>query len=339
MRCLAFTDRGFALAVRLADQLHGTADRCGQPLGLDAWTREAFSEEDALIFVGAAGIAVRAIAPYVRSKTSDPAVVVVDENGAFAIPILSGHLGGANDLARRISALCGAVPVITTATDGRGVFAVDEWAKRQRCAIGNPAAIKRLSAALLAGERVGVCSDYPISGPLPEGLFWAEEGSCDLRLSLYAREGSALHVVPRIAVLGVGCKKGTSAEQLESVFVRLLDLTGIVPSAICRVATLDRKADEPGLTAFCRRHGWEMSAYSAEALRVVEGTFSASPFVERTVGVDNVCERAAVLDSGGDLMQTKFALEGVTMALACMPYAPDWRWQDEDCLSGGPGPR
>ena len=133
---LAFTDTGLALAKRLAAALPGSVARCGQDgTSLAEWTGVQFVQSDALIFVGAAGIAVRAIAPHCKSKTTDPAVVVVDECGRFAVPILSGHLGGANDLARTIAAVCGAVPVITTATDAHGIFAVDEWAKHQNCTV------------------------------------------------------------------------------------------------------------------------------------------------------------------------------------------------------------
>ena len=135
---LAFTDKGFALAERLAAVLGGRALRCNAPDSLAVWTQRAFSRAQALVFVGAAGIAVRAIAPYILHKAHDPAVVVVDECARFAVPILSGHLGGANALARRISACCGAAPVLTTATDANGVFAVDEWARLQGMRLLNP---------------------------------------------------------------------------------------------------------------------------------------------------------------------------------------------------------
>ena len=136
---LAFTEKGLALAQKLAGALPGTVDRCGHGgPGLADWAAEQFAHADALIFVGAVGIAVRAIAPHCQSKAQDPAVVVLDECGRFAVPILSGHLGGANDLARALAAVCGAVPVITTATDANGVFAVDEWAKHQNCTVLEP---------------------------------------------------------------------------------------------------------------------------------------------------------------------------------------------------------
>ena len=146
---LAFTDTGLALAKRLAAALPGSVARCGQDgTSLAEWTGVQFVQSDALIFVGAAGIAVRAIAPHCKSKTTDPAVVVVDECGRFAVPILSGHLGGANDLARTIAAVCGAVPVITTATDAHGIFAADEWAKHQNCIVLEPERIKLVSGKL-----------------------------------------------------------------------------------------------------------------------------------------------------------------------------------------------
>lgn len=301
---ISFTDRGQALAERLAQALNGRAVRCNQGQSLDGWTREHFQTGNALIFVGAAGIAVRAVAPYVKSKSTDPAVVVVDEVGRFAIPILSGHLGGANGLAQKIAAICGAVPVITTATDLSGVFAVDEWAKRQNCAVLNPERIKNVSGTLLAGESVELCSPWPVAGEPPEGV--------------------SLRLMPKIAVLGVGCKRGTPQEALEEAFAAL----PIHPASFCKVCSIDLKRDEPGLLAFCRTHRLELETFSAAELQGAPGEFSPSEFVERVTGVDNVCERAAVLGSGGTLLLNKRAGDGVTMAVAVKPFAPNWRWQD-----------
>lgn len=160
--------------------------RCGHEAGqvhLADWTARQFAGSDALVFVGAVGIAVRAIAPHCQNKAQDPAVVVLDECGRFAVPILSGHLGGANDLARALAAVCGAVPVITTATDANGVFAVDEWAKHQNCTVLEPERIKKVSGALLAGRTVRFASDWPIAGSPPAGL--AEDAAApDFALTL-----------------------------------------------------------------------------------------------------------------------------------------------------------
>lgn len=329
MKYLTFTDRGQALAERLSRALGGQVSRFTPGFSMEGWTADGFQRHEDLIFIGAVGIAVRAIAPHVRSKVTDPAVVAVDESGTFAVPVLSGHLGGANDLARRIAAVCGAIPVVTTATDCRGVFAVDEWTKRQNCTILNPERIKLVSGKLLSGKTVTCRSDFSIRGELPQGVELVREGPCDIRLSLMPEEDQdSLRAVPKIGALGVGCKKGTAPEQIEGLFETLLRRTGIVPQAIVKVCSLDLKAREPGLLAFCTAHGWALETFSAYDLNQVEGMFSGSAFVEKTVGVDNVCERAAVLGSGGKLLCKKLADDGVTMALAVQAYTPDWRWRD-----------
>lgn len=323
---LAFTEKGMALAHRLARALPGSVSRCGAGgVRLAEWTSAQFAQADALIFVGAVGIAVRAIAPHCKSKASDPAVVVLDECGRFAVPILSGHLGGANELARRLAAVCGAVPVITTATDANGVFAVDEWARHQNCAVLEPERIKKVSGALLAGRTVRFASDWPIAGSPPAGL--AEDAAApELALTL-CPAGDALHLVPRIGVLGVGCRRGTSADTLAEAFAAFCAQAGFAPQCIAAAASIDLKQNEAGLLAFCQSRGWPVEFFTAEQLRQAPGSFTPSAFVQSVTGVDNVCERAAVLAAGGPLVFHKFARTGVTFALAVRPFAPDWRWQ------------
>lgn len=326
VRLLAFTDRGYALAERLAGELGGEAARCGADCTLAGWTAAGFSDAGALIFVGAAGIAVRAVAPHIRGKTMDPAVLVIDELGRYVIPILSGHLGGANALARRTAALCGGQAVITTATDIREVFPVDLWAKAQNCAVAEPERIKAVSAHLLAGEPVSFESDWPIRGEIPAGL--TPGGGDGFSVSLSRKTDARLHLVPRIVSLGIGCKRGTPQETIEAAFSGFLARHGLSPEAVAQVCTIDRKGDEPGLLAFCAAHGWPLETFSPQALAALPGEYTASDFVERTVGVDNVCERAAVLGSGGTLLFPKAAADGVTLAAAAAPFFPDWRWRD-----------
>ena len=326
---IAFTDRGKALADTLAAGLDGESIRCGEPLGIREWTSAHFQAGNSLIFVGAVGIAVRSIAPYVQNKATDPAVVVVDERGHFAIPILSGHLGGANDLARTIGRTCGAVPVLTTATDVNGVFAVDEWAKRQNCVIPDAGKIKQVSALLLSGGTVRVRGDWPIRGDPPSGVCMTVEKDCDVLLSLRTRGRDVLRLFPRIAVLGVGCRRDIPQDAIEAALTAMLGKSSLHEQAICAVATIDLKKDEPGLLAFCTAHHLPLYTYSAAQLQKASGNFTASALVERVTGVDNVCERSAVLAAGGALRWKKNAGNGVTMAVALKPYQPDWRWQDE----------
>lgn len=320
---LAFTDRGCALAETLAQALGGSVTRCGQPDSLADWTSRHFFDAAGLVFVGAVGIAVRAIAPLLRHKWTDPAVVAVDERAQFAVPLLSGHLGGANQLARAIGAVCGAQPVITTATDVNGVFAVDEWARRQGLAVIDPQHIKRISGKLLAGGRVSIYSPCPVAGDPPPGVDWIGTLPADVAVSVRAAD-AVLSLAPRAAVLGVGCRRGTPQAAIEAVLERFLAESGLHRAAICAVASIDLKQAEPGLLGFCRAHGWPFHTRSAEALRRVPGAFTPSAFVSRVTGVDNVCERSAVAVSGGSLCVRKFAADGVTMAAAEKPFRLDW---------------
>ncbi len=316
----AFTGRGRTLAAQLAAALGGELREEGT--SLDAWTEESFRTHEALVFVGAAGIAVRAAAPHLQSKALDPAVVAVDEAGRWAIPLLSGHLGGANELARRIAAVTGGEAVITTATDLRGLFAVDLWAKKQGMTVLQPERIKTVSAKLLRGGEIMIDCPRPVSGLPPERVSAGEAG--DVRVS-YRPEGSgALQLVPRVLSLGVGCRRGVSAGTLEAAFADFCRERRICPEAVEQAATIALKRDEEGLLAFCAARGWPLRFYETGRLQAAEGAFTPSAFVERTVGVDNVCERAAVLASEGVLIEKKYARSGVSFALAERAREYDW---------------
>ena len=321
---IAFTPRGRELATRLAVSLNGMIR--AEEESLSDWTEAQFAAREALIFVGAAGIAVRSIAPYIRSKVSDPAVLCVDETGRWVIPLLSGHLGGANALAERVAALTGGEAVITTATDLNDLFAVDLWAKKQGMAVLQLERIKCVSAKLLRGEKITIDCPYPVSGSTPEHVRLGTPG--DALVSYRVTQTDTLQLVPRMLILGIGCKRGTSSDTLEVVFADFCKERGICPEAIVCAASIDFKKNETGLLTFCETHSWPIHFYSAEALRGADGDFTASAFVESAVGVDNVCERAAVLDAGGKLVERKYARNGVTFALAERYVNFDWSWQD-----------
>jgi len=320
-----------------------------------------FQEVDLLIFVSALGIAVRKIAPYVKDKKQDPAVLCMDEQGRYVISVLSGHIGGANEAARMIAQKLQAQAVITTATDVNHRFSVDTWATEHGLIIADMQAAKAVSAAILEQDIPMLC-EPPVTlscmrqaaasnaGEEPgadEGADAASRQSPEERLQTrkICRSSSGivlphsqtdvgtsavgiyvgwkrknpfsttLRLIPKVLHLGIGCRKGTSWEQIQRAVNEVLAQNQIDPRAVCGVYSIDLKKEEPGLLAFCEKHGWELQTYSAEELLAVEGEFSSSGFVQRITGVDNVCERAAV-KTADKLVVRKYVLDGVTVALA-----------------------
>ena len=208
--------------------------------------------------------------------------------------LLGGEIANAADgeFGLFVPASAGAV---STATDVRGVPAIDSWAMKNDCAIENKSAIQAVSSAALAGKSVGVAiTEREIRPPFPVTLF--------LR--------------PRTLTLGVGCKRGTDAAHLESCFRAFLHENGVSLLSVRAVATIDIKKDEAAILALCEKYRFPLQTYSAAALNAVPGVFAHSDFVMKTVGCGCVCERAAVLAGGGRLLVGKTAMEGVTFALA-----------------------
>lgn len=319
--CLAWAPRRL---LRECPEEEGIAPLEG---GLCEWSRQMFEEGRAMIFIGAAGIAVRAAAPWVKDKLSDPPVVVLDEKARFAVPILSGHVGGGNRLALQIGEWLGSTPVITTATDVNGLFAVDVYAAQHGLVITDRREAKAISAAVLEGERIGFFSDFKEAyGRVPEGCM-EEAGSHNIWITLKdetapapweRRDSSCLRLVPRAVVLGIGCRRGMGEKALEEQVLRILRDHQISLESVKALATIDIKKDEKAILQLAEAYGWELRFYEAERLLAVEGDFKESAFVARTVGVGNVCERAAAAE-GGQLLIHKQAGLGITVAAALEP--------------------
>lgn len=338
---IAFTRSGCRLAQKIREAVTAKENECeiwgkgkdalswGVPVleePLREWTGRQFASVDALLFIGATGIAVRAIAPFVESKASDPAVLCMDEQGKFVISLLSGHLGGANELAKGIALVCGSVPVITTATDLDGRFSVDSFAKREDLYLDNLKLAKRISAEVLENRSVGLYSDFELSGQIPLELSLGKKKELGISISLdegYDPFLETLHLVPRIAVLGIGCKKGTSGEQMEALVKKVMAQNQFSMHSIKKVASIDLKKEEQGILDFCKAHDAAFLTYSREELEEVscEDGFSESAFVKEIAGVGNVCERSALKASGQTrLIQKKVAEHGVTIAIALEKY-------------------
>ncbi|GLB30418.1 cobalt-precorrin 5A hydrolase [Lacrimispora amygdalina] len=337
---ICFTGAGASTALRLMEGLIKEGDLCegfGKGRGLKPltsslaeWTRKQFLEKDGIVFIGAMGIAVRSIAPCLKGKAVDPAVVVLDDEGRFSISVLSGHLGGANELTGRAARITGGQAVITTSTDIHGKFAVDLFAKRLGLSITELNKVKKVSAAVLRGEMVGFFSDFPIEGKLPEELCSGADADISLFVTLLnlpdaGKTDHLLRLVPKILILGIGCRKGTPVTAIRDGVSRVLEEHNLSPLAIAGCASIDLKKEEEGICAFAAETGVPFYTYPAEVLAGIEGEFTSSPFVKRITGVDNVCERAALCCvkelGGGKLIVKKEAAAGVTVAAAVR----DWK--------------
>lgn len=311
---------------------------CGMhplPEDIKAWIGEHWGKAG-FIFIGASGIAIRYIAPWVRDKFTDSPVVVMDEKGKFVIPLLSGHVGGAVEIAAQISDWIGAVPVITTATDVQGKFAVDVFAKKNGLQITDRRLAKEISAAVLEGKKIGFISSLPVSGKLPEELRRCSN-SKELQQYPYGIAVSNQNEVveeavfgssnvlrlyvdpdenPEKVVVGIGCRRGTKKEQLECGLKNVLDKNQIRPSQIEAFVSIELKKDEAGLLELAEEYGVPFQTFSVEELKTVSTVSSHSAFVEQTTGVDNVCERAArYACQEGEMLQTKICEAGCTFAL------------------------
>jgi len=280
--------------------------------------RRHFREFDGHVFVMSTGIVVRLIAPLLRAKTEDPAVVVLDELAVHAISLVSGHIGGANALARRVAQAVGATPVITTATDVNGLPAVDAITAERGLRIENPTAIRAVSMALLNGERIGVHDPMGWMGDsLEEFAVSFEDGNWEAGVwvdyrnaidsELAPTSAAILRLRPPSLVAGMGCNRGTEVAELRTLLRETLDVADLSIRSLAAIASVDVKADEPGLLELARELGIPFQTFSREALRAVTDVPTPSEMVERHVGTPSVCEAAALLAAGegGKLLVAK----------------------------------
>lgn len=369
---ISFTENGIKLSQTVAKRLSGRKvtlyTKCSRYTAedlkvqrvkesLQVWTAQRMAEGDALLFIGACGIAVRAIAPNLTDKLHDVPVLVMDEEGQYVIPILSGHVGGANELARELADLMDACPVITTATDVQKKFAVDLFAKHNHLEIMNKDGIAKVSARALAGRQLTIavraknieCYHPKFCEVCEEDFTEAEnqllreasmhkqnQEACGveqpLRLVPYVKDQQIDIVVsempdnknaliwlrPRRYVVGMGCRKNKDTEELLAFYQETLEQAMVEPGEVYALASIDKKKDEPGLLAISERMRIPFFTYTAEELNRVGACVHSSEFVKAQVGVDNVCERAALAGCGtnGALIYEKQAFDGMTIAIA-----------------------
>lgn len=301
---------------------------------LAEWAKGQMQQQNALLFIGACGIAVRAIAPSLTDKLHDSPVLVMDEQGKHIIPILSGHMGGANELARYLAEETGADPVITTATDLNQAFAVDLFAKKNGLYIENKDGIVKVSSKILAGKGLtmsiepghGIAAKKAqdqagAEGSIPDGIrlvSYPPVGVVDIVVTSENKAVDAAIVLrPKEYVIGMGCKRGKSLAELDAFIRKKTEELGISTGQVFALSSISQKKDEPGLVEWCQKERVRFLTYTAEELQEVAGEFLESDFVKGQVGVGNVCERAALKACGkGKLIASKQAENGMTIAIA-----------------------
>lgn len=308
---------------RLADR---AVDCCGRPFErLGPSVAENFHRFEGHIFIMAAGIVVRTIASLLQDKTGDPAVVVVDDRGRFAVSLAAGHLGGANRLAQQVAEQLGGTAVITTATDVNGKPAIDVLARERGLTIENPAAIKAVNMALLTGSGLQVHDPFGLLKGL-SAVDAPENAGCPVGWRLpgvYADDRRAMlpdHVLvlrPPTLVAGIGCNRHTTKEEISALLQQVLDDHGLAAGSLCALASIDLKADETGLLALAADLGLPVHFYTRDELNQIRHVPNPSDMAVQHAGVKSVCEAAAILLAHqGNLIVPKHKTHNVTVAIA-----------------------
>lgn len=344
IRIISFTKKGIKLSQKVANALFDENielfTKCSEikerntisnisyvDESIAKWAGKQMAQKHTILFIGACGIAVRAIAPYITDKLNDGAVLVMDEGGNYIIPILSGHVGGANEIAVKISTQISSIPVITTATDINCKFAVDIFAKRNGLYIENKDGIAKVSSKVLSGKKIHIAIeqghfDENVNIPKEIDVYNFQsinDQTADVVITSKAGiEGALLTLKPKEYVIGIGCKRGKEEEKINQFIFKSLEKAGISIKQVMAVASIDKKKNEKGLVIWCGKQRLPFLTYSAELLQQISGEFSTSDFVKEQVGVDNVCERAALLacKDSGSLVYKKHSEDGMTIAIA-----------------------
>jgi len=328
----AITPNGAFLAVRIAAAFPnadvyggGRLDRLPESaVRFDSLTEavaERFRRYSGHVFIMATGIVVRTVAGLIVHKTEDPAVVVVDDRGAFAISLLSGHIGGANRLAEQVAAVIGAQPVVTTATDVNGAVSIDLLAAELGLTIETPSAIKTVNMALLTGSPLEMHDPLGLlAGRIPTAPHGNRAAAARLWVDdrISAAPPGALVLRPPSLVAGIGCNRHTKSEEIRELLFGTLQANGLAAASLKSLASIDLKRDEPGLAELVRELGLPLRFFSRAEIGAVEDTVpTPSTAVAKHIGVKSVCEAAAILSSrGGTLIVPKQSSRNATVAVA-----------------------
>ncbi|MDY6790584.1 MAG: precorrin-4 C(11)-methyltransferase [Thermodesulfobacteriota bacterium] len=340
----AVTPKGAVLAKKISESMPDTELHLSDNLNIndirvsyserlsDAVSRE-FHAYSGHIFLMSTGIVMRLVSSHLKSKTTDPAVVVIDELGQHVISLVSGHIGGANELAIKVAVLTGAEPVITTATDVNDVPAIDVLAKQLNLFIENPEAIKKINMAFLNEKKIYLHDPYELlCGSIDSSYIYKDVnkeknmGNKDISCVyiddiLADLSKQTLILRPGSLVAGIGCNSNTSMNEIKGFFGEVLEESKLAIASVIRIATINLKADEPGLIAFAEDLSLPIVFYEKEELNGAVGIKRPSAMVAKHTGAESVCEAAAILASNnGKLIVEKHSIRNVTVAIARISF-------------------
>lgn len=271
---------------------------------------------DNVIFICACGIAVRMIKDYLVSKDKDPAVAVMDETARFAISLVSGHLGGANELANALAKKTGAIPVITTASDSYGLTAIDMFARKHSLVIEDLKTIAPVMTKMVEKKKVFILNDteYNFDYEFKTDDLKEAEAALFITHRNVKTDLPATYLRPKNLYVGVGARASVSEEKVEKALVTAFKMLDFSTKSIEKLVSIDIKKDEAGIVMLAKKLDVPFETFSSEELNEVRGDFKESEFVKKTVGCGAVSARAAA--KFGKLELEKLALDGVTVSVA-----------------------
>ena len=330
---ITLSKKSLQLALRIKDKLH-EIDVYTMPKfikygvkpiegGLRTFNKCLFENYDTLVYIMATGIVVRDISPYLKHKSIDPAVLVLDNNGEFVISLLSGHLGGANEKAKSLAKLIGATPVITTASDTNNKIAVDMIAKKYNLVINNFKKAKEITALIVNDDKVGVITEISFKEELPDNMVIINTEEENVEGIIYISNKEKINIkknfvqlIPKNIIIGIGCRKGTKADNITSFIEKNLEKLNISKKSIKALVSIDIKKSEEGIIKAAEKYGVEFKTYNYKEIKEVENLFISSDFVKKTTGVGAVCEPTGYLASNkGRCLLEKIAKEGITLSI------------------------
>lgn len=294
---------------------------------LKAFIEENFHRYDIWGFIMATGIVVRLTKDLIQDKKTDPGIVVLDQKGKFAISLLSGHLGEANNYTQQLAKLTSGQPVITTASDVMGTISIDLFAKRHDCAIVNFTQAKCITAKIVNGDKILLQSRYPLKEPLPKNIAVNKEyagvkGKIIMTNKMVPFKKDTVRLFKKNIVLGIGCRKDIPSKRLIQWIREVMNQHKLSIHSLKKIASVEIKKEEGALLEASTAFGVPFEVFSIEEIQKVEWLFDGSSFVKQTIGVSAVSEPCGYLASGcGKKLLKKQNKNGMTLSI--------WEVEDE----------